>query len=189
MSTLHIDLLYLSARTHFHTDIIMKNREGTTLGKLKPICKISGQDYSGFYYVEAILNQQKYAVTVPIQGHEEKSVFISQIEPDTGKVFFLCEVNIYYNLIRFERGFFMSDYIPNNGYGVVIMAHKANKASRPQFVNWRPALSVFVKENDKRRPTSFTDPGMVFDKWHLTLYRNMMHLAKESFDIQTRPVD
>jgi hypothetical protein len=81
----------------------------------------------------------------------------------------------------------MSDYIPNNGYGVVILGHKASQGKHPQFVNWRAALRLFVEENDKRRPTSFTNPDTVFDKWHLTLYRNMMHLAKESFDIKVQP--
>jgi len=179
MTILHIDLLYLSARTYFRTDILMKNKQGILIGTLKPV----DSKQRGFYYVEASLNKQKYAVTIPIEGSEEKSVLISQIHPDTGKVFVLCEVNIHYNLIRFERGFFMSDYVENNGYGVVILAHKSNTGKTPQFVNWRSALSRFLKENTKRRPISFTNPHTVFDEWHLTLYRNMMHLAKESFDI------
>jgi len=44
MTVLHVDLLYLSARTHFHTDIIMKNKHGKMLGTLKPIRCISGED-------------------------------------------------------------------------------------------------------------------------------------------------
>jgi len=186
MTILHIDLLYLSARTYFHTDILMKNKEGKLLATLKPVHIISNKEQSGFYYVEASLSKQKYAVTVPIEGNEEKSVFISQIQPDTGNVFFLCEVNIHYNLIRFERGFFMSDYVENNGYGVVILGHKSNLGKTPQFVNWRSALSLFHKENAKRRPISFNTPDAVFDTWHLTLYRSMMHLAKESFDIRAQ---
>jgi len=180
MTILHIDLLYLSARSYFRTDILMKNKQGILLGTLKPV----DSEQSGFYYVQANLNKKKYAVTIPIEGNEEKSVFISQIQPDTGNVFFLCEVNIHYNLIRFERGFFMSDYVENNGYGVVMLGHKSNIQKTPQFVNWRSALSLFLKENTKRRPSSFSTPDTVFDKWHLTLYRSMMQLAKESFDIK-----
>jgi len=164
----------------------MKNNQGILIGTLKPVHRISSKEQSGFYYVEASLNKKMYAVTIPIEGNEEKSVFISQIQPDTGKVFFLCEVNIHYNLIRFERGFFMSDYVENNGYGVVMLGHKSNTGKSPQFVNWRSALSLFRKENAKRRPISFGNPNTVFDKWHLTLYRNMMQLAKESFEIKSQ---
>jgi len=164
----------------------MKNKQGTLIGTLKPVQSISSKEQRGFYYVEASLNNKMYAVTIPIEGNEEKSVFISQIQPDTGKVFFLCEVDIYYNLIRFERGFFMSDYVENNGYGVVMLGHKSKTGKSPQFVNWRSALSLFLKENAKRRPISFENPDIVFDKWHLTLYRNMMQLAKESFDTKSQ---
>jgi len=80
----------------------------------------------------------------------------------------------------------MSDYVENNGYGVVMLRHKSNIGKTPQFVNWRFALSLFLKENTKRRPSSFSTPDTVFDKWHLTLYRSMMNLAKESFDIKAR---
>jgi len=160
----------------------MKNKQGILLGTLKPV----DSEQSGFYYVEASLNKQRYAITIPIEGNEEKSVLISKIRPDSGKVFFLCEVNIHYNLIRFERGFFMRNYVENNGCGVVMLGHKSNTRKTPQFVNWRSALSLFLKENTKRLPISFTNPETVFDEWHLTLYRNMMHLAKESFDINAQ---
>ena len=113
MTILHIDLLYLSARTYFHTDILMKNKQSILLRTLKPVDSISSKEQSGFYYIEASFNKQRYAVTILIEGNEEKSMLISQIQPDTGKVFFLCKVTIQYNLIRFERGFFMSDYVEN----------------------------------------------------------------------------
>jgi len=187
MTVLHIDMLYLNTRVQFDTEIIVQNNKGSTLGKLTNLFPKSSKKQRGFYVFEKIVNGRKYATSIPISGEEETSLLIFQILPDSGKKHFLCEINIMYNPIRFERGVFTSELTEHHGYGIFLLAHKSFYTkiiqNSTQFVNWRLALSLLIKDSEKRKVLSLEDPEKIVDKWHLSFYRSMLELVNESFDM------
>jgi len=187
MTVLHIDMLYLKTRVQFDTEIIVQNNKGSILGKLTNLFPISSEKHKGFYIFEKVVNGRKYATSIPISGQDETSLFIFQILPDSGKQHFLCEINIIYNPIRFERGVFTSEHTEHHGYGVVLLAHKTFYTkiiqNSTQFVNWRFAQSLLMKDIDKKKVLSLEDPDEIIDEWHLSFYRSMLELVNESFDM------
>jgi len=187
MTVLHIDMLYLKTRVEFDTEIIVQNNKGSILGKFTNLFPGNSKEKKGFYIFERIVNGRKYATSVPILSQDETSLLIFQILPDSGKQHFLCEINIVYNPIRFERGVFMSEHTEHHGYGVFLLAHKSVYTkiiqNSAQFVDWRFAVSLLMKDNEKRKVLSLEYPDEIVDKWHLSFYRSMLELVNESFDM------
>jgi len=185
MYILHIDLLYLRVRTNFHTDVVLTNKNGHMLGVARPLYESALKHHSGYYSFESTMLNKKYAMSIPFETNTEKTLLISQVLPDSGLLHFLCEVDISYNLICFERGTFSSTNFHRNPCGCIVLAHKTVQKPhvcgiRREFVNIHAAVPELQKHVRVSQLRKFENPEQIFDAWHLQFYKSVFDLVKQS---------